>query len=230
MRHDRAVERLAATREALHAVAEQVLATARYHATGRIGLAASPGGFSTPPFAVDGVTRTVGIHGTEVVVTDDGDARRAPLTTLRAAAALAGIEPGAPADVYTPNTSLDPDEQLDVDATAAGTIADWFGLVSESLTELVRSHPGSSATTATLWPEHFDLAVSIDDVAYGGSPGDEEHPQPYLYIGPSTPPAPDGTYWNEPFGASRPAALVPDVVTALVFWGEGRELLAGPSA
>ena len=230
MSHDGAVERLAATREALHAVAEQVLAAARHQATGRIGLVASPGGFSTPPFSVDGVTRTVGVHGTEIVVTDDGDARREPLTTLRAAAALAGIEPGAPADVYTPSTSLDPDAPLDVDATSAGTIADWFGLVSESLTELVRAHPDASATAATLWPEHFDLAVTVDDVGYGGSPGDEEHPQPYLYVGPSTPPAPDGAYWNEPFGASRPAILVPDVVSALVFWGEGRQLLAGRSA
>ena len=229
MSNDSAVEQLATTRAALHAVAEQVLAAARHQATGRIGLVASPGGFSTPPFPVDGVSRIIGVHGSDLVVTDDGAARSAPLTTLRAAAALAGIEPGAPADVYTPTTSLDPDAPLAVDATAAATIADWFALVDEALTELVRSHPDASETSATLWPEHFDLAATIGEVGYGGSPGDDEHPQPYLYLGPWTPPPPDGAYWNEPFGASRPAALVPDVASALVFWGEGRQLLAGRS-
>ena len=43
-----------------------------------------------------------------------------------------------------------------------------------------------------LWPEHFDLATTIDEVNYGGSPGDDGHPLPYLYVGPWTPPEPDG--------------------------------------
>ena len=51
-----------------------------------------------------------------------------------------------------------------------------------------------------LWPEHFDYAIAAgDEVAgsranYGGSPGDEHHPEPYLYVGPWAPV--DGALWN----------------------------------
>lgn len=41
---------LPATRDALHRLAEHVLAPARYAATGHIGLVPAPGGFATPPY------------------------------------------------------------------------------------------------------------------------------------------------------------------------------------
>jgi glucose 1-dehydrogenase len=34
-----------------------------------------------------------------------------------------------------------------------------------------------------LWPEHLDLAVTVDAVNYGVSPGDDAVPAPYLYGG-----------------------------------------------
>src|ERR687898_1263919 len=48
-----------ATRGALHAVAEHVLAAALHRSTGRIGLRATPDGFGTPRFTVDGGGRQV---------------------------------------------------------------------------------------------------------------------------------------------------------------------------
>ena len=44
---------------------------------------------------------------------------------------------------------------------------------------------------------------SVGDITYGGSPGDAEHDQPYLYVLPPSP-VPDGdrSFWNEPFGAA----------------------------
>ena len=54
-----------------------------------------------------------------VVTVRDGSLTVHPITTVGDAASAAGIEPGAPADVYTPTTSLDVDAPLDVDAAAA---------------------------------------------------------------------------------------------------------------
>ena len=35
-----------------------------------------------------------------------------------------------------------------------------------------------------LWPEHFDVAVTDNEVNYGVSAGDDGHPLPYAYVGP----------------------------------------------
>ena len=37
-----------------------------------------------------------------------------------------------------------------------------------------------------LWPEHFDVGLAVDEVNYGGSPGDVTHANPYAYVGPWT--------------------------------------------
>src|SRR5437660_401971 len=105
-------DRLAATRDGLHRVAEHILAAARYAASGEIGLVPSPGGFRTPPFGADG--RFLAVDGTELVAGGPAGRRRAALTTIRAAAEFAGIAPGAPAQVYAPATPLDLDEPLDL--------------------------------------------------------------------------------------------------------------------
>lgn len=50
-----------------------------------------------------------------------------------------------------------------------------------------------------LWPEHFDIGVDFGSedgrANYGASPGDEGHPEPYLYVGPWTA-TPSGELWN----------------------------------
>ena len=52
-----------------------------------------------------------------------------------------------------------------------------------------------------LWPEHFDLALALGSeqagarATYGLSPGDEQHPEPYLYVSPWSPPA-AGELWQ----------------------------------
>src|SRR6478736_4595501 len=74
---------LVATTHALHTVAEQVLAAELHRHTGRIGLRATPGGFGTPWFEAEGVRQRVRVEGTELVVEQDTDHRRAPLTTVR---------------------------------------------------------------------------------------------------------------------------------------------------
>jgi hypothetical protein len=217
-----------ATRRALHGVAEHVLAAARHQATGRIGLRATPGGFGTPPFTVDGAARQVRIEGTDLVVADGGAERRAPLRTIGEAAAFVGIEPGAPADVYPPATPLEPDAPLTVDPAAATTVHGWFHLTDRALAAFRDEHAGQEPSIAQLWPEHFDLAITMAEVNYGGSPGDDDHEVPYLYVGPWNLDGRVGAFWNEPFGASRPHGQVRRVDEALAFFAEGRSLTTAP--
>lgn len=212
------------TRRSLHAVAEHVLSAALYAANGRIGLRATPRGFGTPEFDHDGATRQILVRGTDLEVRDRDTTRRTPITTLRAASELVGIDPGAPRDVYTPTTPLDLDTPLVIDAGQARAIADWYALVDEALEQLRAESADERPAMTQLWPEHFDLATTIGEVNYGGSPGDDEHDMPYLYVGPWNPPPRDG-FWNESFGACRPADVVTSVADALAFFREGRARL-----
>jgi hypothetical protein len=209
-----------ATRVALQAVAEHVLSAALHADTGRIGLRRTPGGFGTPVFDHGGHQRQLLVVGTELEVRIGDQIRREPITTLRAAGELAEIEPGAPADVYTPATPLELDTVLDVDQAQARVLADWFALVDDALDALRREAADQQPAVTQLWPEHFDLATTIGEVNFGGSPGDESHDRPYLYVGPWNPPPMDA-FWNEPFGASCPSTRIGAVDDAVAFFRQG---------
>lgn len=201
---------LVPTRRSWHALADWVLAPARYAAEGRIGLRAWPGGFGTP----DGSLR---VDGATLVV----DGERHDLTTLAAAAGAAGVEPGRHSGTYEPETTWDADAPLSIDDVAAAQLADWFALGTTALERLAVELP--DPTPITLWPEHLDIALSAAEVNYGASPGDGGHDRPYLYVGPWTP-RPDDPFWNEPFGASLDAGAVDAVDAALTFFRRGRAL------
>ena len=212
------------TRDDLHAVAEHVVSAALHAATGKIGLRALAGGFGTPRFGPVGEERQLAVVGTTLVVRWPEGERQTPLTTLREAAAFAPVDPGAPVDVYTPTTTLDLDRPLSIDPTEARRLADWFALVDEALNGLRREFERDDPTIAQLWPEHFDLGLSLDGVNYGGSPGDASEPMPYLYVGPWKPRS--GPFWNRPYGAGRTRSEVGSPDEALAFFLEGHELAA----
>jgi hypothetical protein len=214
---------LARTREALHAVAERVLAPARVRATGtEIALEATPGGFGTPPFPGGGRVRAQG--AALVVEAPDGSERRAAITTLRAAGRLAGIE----ADALS-------GEPLDVDPGAADFLGAFYAFATAEL-ESLRTD-AEDPSPIHLWPEHFDVALEAGDEAagrratYGASPGDEDHPEPYLYVAPWRTPEPSPV-WNA-YGFTGAelawAELVLDADprgAALAFWSAARETLS----
>jgi hypothetical protein len=191
---------LAPTREALHAVAEWVLAPARYAAEGRIGLRATPHGFGTAPLP-DG--RQLRVEGVHLAVESAGALALTKLTTLGDVAAAAGVAPGVPTGVYEAATAWTPDVVLDTDDAAAQCLADWFAFTASVLEELRAE--SKEPSEIQLWPEHFDLAMDVSSatsrVNVGGSPGDAGHPLPYLYVGPWSLDAGD-PFWNEPFGSS----------------------------
>ena len=52
---------------------------------------------------------------------------------------------------------------------------------------LTRGHDAliafAPAETPVLWPEHFDVAIRVQDVNFGVSPGDGFIEEPYAYVG-----------------------------------------------
>ena len=76
-------------------------------------------------------------------------------------------------------------------------IGDWFGFAFSVLEELRAAHPDRDPSRVQIWPEHFDAALELGEerAAYGASPGDEHHPEPYLYVAPWTA-RPEGELWQ----------------------------------
>ena len=216
--------RLVATRRSWHVVAEHVLAAARKRATGQISLLPGPGGVRTPPLPYGQV---IAIDGTHLEVSGAGRTRRAPLTTVRAAAALAGTEPGFPWTRHPPATELRPDDELELDEGSARVLADWFDLADRALRRLATGVAPAGTADATpepvVYPEHFDLAITVDSVNYGVSPGDAYLDRPYAYVGPHEPVA--GAFWNAPFGAARLLDELGDAPATTAFFREGQELV-----
>ena len=183
---------LVQTRVALHRLAESVISPARRRANGKIGLRYARGGFGTPFFGADVQVRA---SGSELIVQEGASERQAPITTLAAAADLVG------SDLLPQDMELD-SEPLPVDPASAAFLGDWYGFAASVLEEL-RAGAGSAAdpSRVQLWPEHFDLAVELGleragaRAAYGLSPGDDQHPEPYLYVGPWVAPPP-GELWQ----------------------------------
>lgn len=191
---------LVATRLALHRLAERVISSARAAANGKIGLRYTRGGFGTPFFGDDVQIR---VQAGELVVHRAGESRRAPITTLEDAADHVG-------------RSLLPDDArlgaapLEIDAAAASFLGEWYGFAASVLEELrTGAGDGVEPSRVQLWPEHFDLALELgrEDAgaraAYGCSPGDELHEEPYLYVAPWVAPPPSELWQADGFsGAS----------------------------
>ncbi|MGW5190646.1 hypothetical protein ACWEOO_15415 [Kribbella sp. NPDC004138] len=195
---------LAVTRRSLHGVAELVLAGPQHGRGGGIRLRVVPGGFGT----TDGDFRV------------EGDALVAPAGTVRLTgtyaelAAAVGLEARPLDEVYSGGPMIAPHEHLEIDPAAARLLAEAFARGDAALRAFA---PGE---TPVLWPEHFDVGITVDEVNYGVSPGDDHLPEPYAYIGPWTPRT--GAFWNAPFGATRTLAELSDV---LEFFTAGRSLL-----
>jgi hypothetical protein len=213
---------LARTRDSLHRAAEHLLSATLKRATGGIALLPGPTGVRTPQLP-DG--RVVSLDGDHVVVTGDGAERRARLTTLAAAAAAVGIEPGFPWTKHAPGTPYEPDAALDVDPTHAGALARWFVLGEEALASFGAGLEGEQPTRAVVFPEHFDLALTAGAVNYGFSLGDETVAAPYAYVGPHAPPPPH-PFWNAPFGAARTWDELTSPALAVDFLRAGHALLS----
>ena len=198
---------LATTRRALHGVAELVIAGPQYAAHGDIRLQVVAGGIA-------GLVSQVRIEGGDLVWDGGGT----PLAgTCREMAAALGVTPVAP-DVYREGSGVDPDERLSFEPDPLALLLGWFARGDEALRIFAPDEE------RVLWPEHFDVGYALDEVNYGVSPGDAEHPGPYAYVGPWT--RREGAFWNTSFGAARAAADLPDVDAVVRFFTDARSAAA----
>jgi hypothetical protein len=218
-------DRFRTTVAAVHAVAEHVLCVVRHASTGRVGLVPTADGVGTVPFGSQ--DRVVAIAGDELVDRDNTGERRAPITTLRAAAAFYEVDPGVPGGLWTPVTTVDLDESLVVEPAAVHALAGWYAFVADALGGLAAA--GASIAPLTLWPEGFDLATTTASANFGGSPGDGFSAEPYLYVGPfeldDRLRVTDASYWNSPFGASLGYGALGSTDQAIDFLVHGFRLI-----
>src|SRR3954471_10881762 len=203
------------TRESWHRVAEHVLAAGQFAAAGTIRLRPWPGGFATT-VGIDG--RRLAVVGDRLLLIDGDVSHSQPLTTMRAAAAFAGVTPGLRGS-YVPATSADPDAALRIDVAAARRLADWYALGDAALRRFAEQI--GPPVEPVLWPEHFDVAITLDGVNYGASPGDEAMPEPHLYVGPHGGPPSADRFWNATFGAAAAAGRISTTDDAVAFFSAG---------
>jgi hypothetical protein len=206
-----AMSSLVDTRNALHDVARFVLAADLEGTTELVTLRAADGGFAQPERLVDGLQRRIRIDGTALVVQHGENEEWAPLTTLGAAAESASVS--------LPTDAPAADKALEIDATHAELLAEFFALTHSALAEFRRRHAGERPTIAQLFPHHFDLAITMQEVNFGGSPGDKDHDEPYLYVGPWS--LSPHSEWNEAWGASMPWSQQTTAEQAIEFFERG---------
>ncbi len=182
------------TRDALHRVAEEIVAPARkpHH---EIALTQTPGGFGTPEFEHDGRRLQVRVEGGEIVVETDGTVTSARITNLAEVARLVGEE-------LFPDGMPNDESDLGIDPEAAKALGAFYELAAGVLEKFKSELPCDADPSGTnLWPEHFDIAFEAGSeqagrrANYGASPGDANHPEPYLYVGPWSGEV-EGELWN----------------------------------
>jgi hypothetical protein len=210
---------LVATRRCLHGVAELLLAGPEHRATGRIRLHVAPAGFSTLP--LPGTPSRISVSGTELVVDAEGKTRRIALTgTYRAVGSAAGIEAGAPVGVYHDGSGVAVGDEIRLDPAATEVLEAALATGDEALRRLATAHDRSGEDAVpVLWPEHFDVGLSFDEVNFGLSPGDSGIAEPYAYVGPWKQRV--GDFWDQPFGSARRLSELGDADAVLGYFETG---------
>jgi len=206
---------LQTTRISLHAVAELLIAGPQYAAHGDIRLRVLPGGFGSV------VGPDVRVEGSRLQ--HEWNSYALDGRTVADVASEAGIEARGLDDVYSGGIGLTVDHVLSVDPDAAAEIADGFRRGNDALVAIAA---GRDDVELVLWPEHFDVGISMDEVNYGVSPGDSFLDVPYAYVGPWQPDAFSGAFWNAPFGSARPVSELDDIEA---YFAEGRALTQSPT-
>jgi hypothetical protein len=111
-----------------------------------------------------------------------------------------------------------------VDPASAATLEHAFALGNGAMRLFGSRHAGDDPPVPVLWPEHFDVGIALDEVNYGLSPGDDEIPEPYAYVGPHVPRR--GPFWDRSFGAARVVHALDDVDAIVEFFEAGRAAAA----
>lgn len=200
---------LAATRLRLHGIGECLMAGPQRRAGGRFTLRVTPGGFATTG------APALRLERTDLVV--DESRRVAIGGTFSELAGALGVDFGAPPDAYPDGSGAHPSDDTSLDAASAQLIQDWYVMADAGLRMM------APRQTPILWPEHFDVAILLDDTSYGASPGDAFHGAPYAYV--SSDDHDGSDFWNAPFGAIRGYEQVTGIHDLVAFWLTAQSLL-----
>lgn len=233
--------RFDATRDSLHQLTFFALAPTRHAANGKLGLRFTRGGFGTPFF---GEEEQVRVESGILVHQQGHQVDSIEPSTLAEACHFLGIRYREVwfEDFHDPLAPIGPETPLTIDADSARAIADWFGFATLAL-ERSRRFPGAEdVSRVQLWPEHFDPAFEMGSyekgqrASYGASPGDNAHPEPYLYVGSWGEVDRNDPFWNDSTfnGASLSYPEILDsedhLQTAQFFYRRGYERLMGKAA
>jgi succinate dehydrogenase / fumarate reductase, iron-sulfur subunit len=209
------------TRISLHGVAELLLAGPQRRANRSIKLVVTDDGFATGPLPRP--PWRLAVRGSDLVVGDDWLVL--PLHgTFADLAANAGVGCAPPADAYPPASGCRGSDRLHVDHAAAADLLRALKIGDIACRAMAAAHAPTDPPEPVLWPEHFDVGITLDAVNYGVSPGDDSIPEAYAYVGPHT--ARKGKFWNQPFGAARPMSDFADADAVVAFFDEGRRQAA----
>ena len=200
---------LTATRRRLHGIGGCLMAGPQRRAGGRFTLRVTPGGFATTG------APALRLEGTDLVV--DENRRVAIAGTFSEMADALGVDFGAPPDAYPGGSEASPTDDIWLDAVSARLIQHWYLMADAALRVM------APRQTPILWPEHFDVAILLDDTSYGASPGDGFHATPYAYVSSGDHGGSD--FWNAPFGAIRGHEQMLGVDDLVTFWHEAQSLL-----
>ena len=158
------------TRKALQIIAQDLVAPQRMPEN-EISLRYTRGGYGTPFFELDGADCQVRVEHNELIHQRGAEElQRRPI-------------PG-------------------VDSDAARALGDFYGFACSVLEEERAEESDEESSIVRLWPEHFDIAFELGSEAkgeranYGASPGDDDHDEPYLYVGPWDAERAKGKEWN----------------------------------
>jgi hypothetical protein len=180
-RLERAPAGLTATRRSLHALARRLMGPVRDRANEHPSLRWTRGGFGTPFFGADAQVR---VEGAELVVQSRFRERRAALTTLSDAAELIGFEMSG--DEIEADAAA-----LTINPSAVRFIGNFLGFATNVLEQLRADVPPEyEPSLVQLWPHTFDLTVEMGmehagrRAAFGACLGDDDHPEPYLFVTP----------------------------------------------
>jgi hypothetical protein len=127
--------------------------------------------------------------GSALVVTDPADDRTRTLTTIAEAADFAAVTPGMPLRVYRPATPLDLDEPPSIDPDSAQRLASWYELADTALRRFA-TEVGAASEDPVLWPEHFDIGITVDAVTTGHRPAMTKSPSHIFTSGRTAAPSP----------------------------------------
>ena len=189
------------TRRALHQLAFFAVAPKRHSSTGKIGLRYTHLGFGTPFFGADEQIR---VEGGVIVRQQGASVASEEATTVARACELLEI-PYRQSWFERLRDPLEPAGEttaLVVSPAAAVAIEDWFGFGASVLEQVRRTEGAPDVGRLQLWPEHFDLGFEMGSgsqrATYGASPGDDRHPEPYLYVARWEASDRSNPFWNDP--------------------------------